>query len=70
MSYLQIKDITKAFGDLVLFENISFQLAKDQKIALVAKNGAGKSTLFNILCGKDTPDTGTITFHKDISISF
>ena len=70
ISYLQIKDITKAFGDLVLFKNISFQLAKDQKIALVAKNGAGKSTLFNILCGKDTPDTGTITFHKDISISF
>ena len=70
ISYLQIKDISKSFGDLVLFENISFQLAKDKKIALVAKNGAGKSTLFNILCGKDSPDTGTITFHKDINISF
>jgi len=70
ISYLQIENITKSFGDLVLFENISFQLAKDQKIALIAKNGAGKTTLFNILCGKDTPDTGTITFHKDITIGF
>jgi len=70
ISYLQFENITKSFGDLVLFENISFQLAKDQKIALVAKNGAGKSTLFNILSGKDTPDSGTITFHKDITISF
>ena len=70
ISYLQIENLSKAFGDLVLFENISFQLAKDQKIALVAKNGAGKTTFFNILCGKDSPDTGIVTFHKDISIGF
>ncbi|MEI6766157.1 MAG: ABC-F family ATP-binding cassette domain-containing protein [Bacteroidota bacterium] len=70
ISFLQIDNVSKAFGDLVLFENISFLLAKEQKIALVAKNGAGKTTLFNILCGKDTPDTGTVTFHKDITISF
>ena len=70
ISYLQIEDITKSFGDLELFENISFQIAKDEKIALVARNGAGKTTLFNILCGKDTPDKGTVTFHKDITIGF
>ena len=70
ISYLQVENVTKSFGELVLFENISFLLAKDQKIALVAKNGAGKTTLFNILCGKDTPDTGSIKFHKDISIGF
>ncbi len=70
ITYLQIDNISKSFGDLVLFENISFQLAKEQKIALVAKNGAGKTTLFNILCGKDTPDTGSVTFHKDITIGF
>jgi ABC transport system ATP-binding/permease protein len=70
ISYLQVENVTKSFGELVLFENISFLLAKDQKIALVAKNGAGKTTLFNILCGKDTPDTGLIKFHKDITIGF
>jgi ATP-binding cassette subfamily F protein uup len=69
-SFLQIENLTKSFGDLVLFENISFQLEKDSKIALVARNGAGKTTLFNILCGKDSPDSGTVTFHKDISIGF
>ena len=70
ISYLQLENITKSFGDLLLFENISFQLAKDQKIALVAKNGAGKTTLFNILYGKETHDSGTVTFHKDITIGF
>ena len=70
ISYLQIDKLTKSYGDAVMFENISFQLSKDQKIALIAKNGAGKSTLFNLLCGKDTPDSGVVTFHKDISIGF
>ena len=70
ISYLQIDKLTKSYGDLVMFENISFQLSKDQKIALIAKNGAGKSTLFNLLCGKDSPDSGLVTFHKDISIGF
>jgi ATP-binding cassette subfamily F protein uup len=49
ISYLQVGNVTKSFGELVLFEDISFLLVKDQKIALVAKNGAGKTTLFNIL---------------------
>lgn len=70
ISYLQIENLTKSYGTFVMFENISFQLAKDQKIALIAKNGTGKTTLFNILCGKDTPDAGIVTFHKDITIGF
>jgi ATP-binding cassette subfamily F protein uup len=70
ISYLQIENLTKSYGDAVMFENISYQVAKDQKIALIAKNGAGKSTLFNILYGKDTADSGVVTFHKDISIGF
>lgn len=70
ISYLQIENITKAFGDLVLFENITFQLGKNQKVALVAKNGAGKTTLFNILCGNDSPDSGSVKFYKEISIGF
>ena len=63
ITYLQADNISKSFGELVLLENVSFQLAKEQKIAIVARNGAGKTTLFNILCGKDTPDSGKITFH-------
>ena len=70
ISYLQFENLTKSYGTLEMFENVSFQLSKDQKIALVARNGAGKTTLFNILRGKDTPDSGTLTFHKDISIGF
>jgi ATP-binding cassette subfamily F protein uup len=69
-SYLQIENLTKSYGTFTMFENISFQLAKDQKIALIARNGTGKTTLFNILCGKDSPDSGSLTFHKDISIGF
>nr|MBP7496724.1 ABC-F family ATP-binding cassette domain-containing protein [Bacteroidales bacterium] len=60
----------KSFGDLILFENISFQLGREQKIGLVGKNGAGKSTLFKILFGIESPDSGNITFHKDIRIGF
>ena len=70
ISYLQIENVTKSFGDLVLLDNISFHLIKDKKIALIAPNGTGKSTLFNIISGKDAPDAGQIKFHKDITISF
>ncbi len=69
-SYLQLENLTKSYGTFTMFEDISFQLAKGQKIALIARNGTGKTTLFNILCGKDSPDSGTVTFHKDISIGF
>jgi ATP-binding cassette subfamily F protein uup len=70
ISYLQIENLSKSYGSYVMFENISFQLGQGQKIALIAPNGTGKTTLFNILCGKDTPDTGSVMFHKDISIGF
>lgn len=69
-SYLRIENLTKSFGTLLLFENISFQLVKGQKIALIAPNGTGKTTLFNIVTGKDSSDSGKITFHKDITIGF
>lgn len=69
-SYLQIENLTKSYGTFVMFQDISFQISKDQKIALIAKNGAGKTTLFNILYGKDVPDSGSVTFHKEISIGF
>jgi len=70
VSYLQIENVTKSFGDLVLFKDISFLLLKDKKIALIASNGTGKSTLFNLISGRDSPDSGFIKFHKAISIGF
>ena len=54
--YLQVENLTKSFGDLVLFENLSFGIAEGQRIGLVAKNGSGKTTLLNILSGKEGRD--------------
>ena len=58
--YLQVDNLTKSFGDLVLFENISFGIAEGQRIGLIAKNGTGKTTLLNILSGKEGYDSGNI----------
>jgi ABC transport system ATP-binding/permease protein len=69
-SYLRIENLTKSYGTFVMFENISFQLAKGQKIALIAPNGTGKTSLFNIIAGKDSADSGTIDFNKEITIGF
>ncbi|MFO7829675.1 MAG: ABC-F family ATP-binding cassette domain-containing protein [Bacteroidales bacterium] len=70
ISYLQVEHLKKSFGDLLLFEGITFGIDKDQKVALVAKNGTGKSTLLNIIAGKDSPDEGKITFRRDLKIGF
>ncbi len=70
ISYLQIENLSKAFGENILFEDISFSLHKDQKMALIAKNGTGKSTLLNIISGKDIADSGKVSFRKDISVSY
>ena len=52
ISYLQIENLTKSFGDLVLLENVALGVAEGQRIGLIAKNGSGKTTLLNILAGK------------------
>ena len=70
VSYLQVSELTKSFGDLVLFEDLSFGIAKDQKTALIAKNGIGKTTLLNILAGKDTPDSGDVIYRNDIKVGY
>lgn len=70
ISYLQVENISKAFGENILFENISFSLHKDEKVALIAKNGSGKTTLLNIITGNDVPDTGKIGMQKSLSISY
>lgn len=68
--YLQVDNLTKSFGDLVLFENISFGIAEGQRIGLIAKNGTGKTTLLNILSGKEGYDSGNIVFRRDLRVDY
>lgn len=68
--YIQAEGISKRYGDLLLFEGISFTINKNDKVALIAPNGAGKSSLLNILAGKDTPDDGKITRTNDITFGY
>lgn len=70
MVYLQAENITKSFGDLTLFENLSLSLHQDQKVAIVARNGAGKTTLLNIIAGTDNPDSGQIVLRNGITIGY
>ncbi|MEN8124579.1 MAG: ABC-F family ATP-binding cassette domain-containing protein [Bacteroidota bacterium] len=70
MNYLSVENISKSYGENVLFEDLSFGINKDQKIALVAKNGTGKTTLLNIIAGIETPDSGKIIFRKGLKIAY
>ncbi|MBO0341636.1 MAG: ABC-F family ATP-binding cassette domain-containing protein [Bacteroidota bacterium] len=70
MNLLTVENISKSYGELVLFSDISFGINKDQKIALIAKNGSGKTSILNIMSGKDTSETGQVTTRKGIKISF
>ncbi len=67
---LQVENLTKSFGDLVLFERLSFSLAERERMGLVAKNGTGKSTLLSIIAGKEGHDEGTLTFRNDLRIGY
>ena len=68
--YLQVENLTKSFGDLLLFHEISFGIAQGQRVGLIAKNGSGKTTLLNILAGKEGYDEGTITFRRDLRVGY
>lgn len=68
--YLQVDNLTKSFGDLVLFEDISFGIAEGQRIGLIAKNGTGKTTLLNILSAKESYDSGSIVFRRDLKVAY
>ena len=70
MNLLSVENIAKSYGELILFEDISFGINKDQKIALIAKNGDGKTSILNILSGKDVPDSGLINYRKGVRVSF
>ena len=69
ISFLQVENLSKRFGEQLLFENLSFGIGKNQKVALIAKNGMGKSTLLHIIAGKDSPESGSVIFRNDITIT-
>ena len=66
--YLDVQNLTKSFGSLILFEDISFSIVEGQKVGLIAKNGTGKSTLLSLLTGKDSADSGSIVFRRDLKV--
>jgi ATP-binding cassette subfamily F protein uup len=70
INYVSVEAIAKAFGEKVLFNDLSFGINQDQKIGLIAKNGAGKTSLLDILAGKENPDSGQVVYRKDVKISF
>lgn len=69
-SFLQVEGLTKSFGDLVLFRDISFGIAEGERIGLIAKNGSGKTTLLNILTGKEPYDSGAVVFRRDLRVAY
>ena len=70
MNYLSVENISKAYGERVLFDNVSFGINKDQKIAFIAKNGSGKTTIMNMINGLDEPDKGQVVLRKGINMAF
>lgn len=67
---LDVQNVSKAFGAHVLFENISFSIGEGQHVGLIAKNGTGKTTLLSLLSGKESVDSGSIIYRKDIRVGF
>ncbi len=70
ISYLQADSVARRIGDNLLFDNISFNINKDDKVALIAINGAGKSSLLDILAGKENPDNGSLSIKRDLRIAY
>lgn len=68
ISYLQIENISKSYGDRLLFHSVTFGINQGDKIGLIAKNGTGKTTLLNIIAGKESPDEGSVTFRNGIRV--
>jgi len=70
ISYLQADNIGRRIGDNLLFDHISLNINKDDKVALIAVNGAGKSSLLDILAGKESPDEGSLSIKRDLKIAY
>jgi ABC transport system ATP-binding/permease protein len=70
VNYLSVENISKSYGERILFKDVSFGINKDQKIAFIAKNGSGKTTIMNMINGLDEPDTGQVVIRKEINMAF
>ena len=70
IAYLQVEGLTKSFGDLILYKNLSLGIAEGQRVALIAKNGTGKTTLLNILAGLEDYEAGSVVFRRDLRVSY
>ncbi len=70
VSYLQVEDLTKSYGNLTLFRSLSFGIAEGERVGLIARNGAGKSTLLNIIAGGEDYDSGSVTFRNSIKVAY
>lgn len=72
MNYLTLENVSKTYGDKVLFKGIDLQINKGQKVALVAKNGSGKSTLLRVIAGQEPPEGegSRVLLHRDVRLSF
>ena len=68
MNYLSVEDLSKMYGEKVLFSDLTFGLDKGDKVGLIARNGSGKTTLLKVLSGQEEPDSGTVVFRKDIKV--
>jgi ATP-binding cassette subfamily F protein uup len=69
-SYLQIENLTKSYGDRLLFGDVTFGVNEGDKIGIIAKNGTGKSTLLRIIAGKEDADSGKVTFTSGLRVSY
>jgi len=70
LNYLNVENISKSYGEVTLFKEITFSIHKGQKIAFIAKNGTGKTSILKIISGEDSSDSGNITYRKNIAVSF
>ncbi len=70
VSYLQVENVSKSFGDLTVLRNVTFGIQQNQRVALIARNGSGKTTLLNIIAGKDSADSGIVVFRNGLRVGY
>ena len=68
MNYLSVENLSKDYGERILFEGLTFGLSRGDKMALIANNGTGKSSLLKIIANEDIPDSGTVTLRAGVKI--
>jgi ATP-binding cassette subfamily F protein uup len=70
MNYLSVQNLTKYYGEKILFDNLTYNIDKGQRVAFIAKNGSGKSTMLKILQNQEPQESGVFSFHKDVQVGF